>query len=177
VSPFRSRGFWLASVAFAAVAVPALLLYLWLNPADRVVVTVTRIDPSTRLLCLVAETPDGPQAMWWSLEKVVPFSMHPSDGPSNYNPESDRGRVTRDVSWRDGRRYGVLTRDEDDAWWVYWFGPDEVHLEWKYWPGKGGRAEIRLPAKGHAEPASVEFLDGLGFDAEARESYRERGGR
>jgi hypothetical protein len=83
-SLLRSGCFW---VAVAAVAVPALSLYLWLNPADRVVVTVTRIDPSTRLLCLVAETPDGPEPMWWSLEKVGPFSMHPRRGPSDFNPE------------------------------------------------------------------------------------------
>jgi hypothetical protein len=174
-SLLRSGCFW---VAVAAVAVPALLLYLCLNPADRVVVTVTRIDRSTRLLCLVAEMPDGPQAMWWSLEKVGPDSMHPAGcSVSHYNPERHRGGVTRKVLWRDGGRYGVLTRDADDAWRVYWFGPEEVHLEWKHWPGRGGRAEIRLPAKGHAEAAPVEFLDDLGFDAEARESYRDRGGR
>jgi hypothetical protein len=173
-SVFRSGCFWVAVVPLTS----SLLLYLWLNPADRVAVTVTRIDPSTRLLCLIAETPDGPRAMWWSLEKVGPFAMHPSGcSVSHYNPESNRGSVTRRVSWRDGRRYGVLTRDEDDAWWVYWLGPDDVHLEWRHWPGRGGRAEIRLPAKGHAGPAPVEFLDGLGFDAEARESYRDRGGR
>jgi hypothetical protein len=174
VSLFHSRVFWIASVAFAAAVAPALLYYLWLNPADRVVVNVTRIDPSTRLLCLVAETPDGPQPMWWSLEKVAPFSMHPSGCVvSLYDPEWQRGTITSRVLWREGRRYGVLTRDEDDAWRVYWFDPEDVHLEWKHWPGRGGRASIRLPRKYLAEPAPAEFLDGLGFDAEARKMWRD----
>ena len=178
MSLFRSRGFWLAAVALAAVAAPALLLYLWLNPADRVVVTVTPIDPATRLLCLIAETPDGPQPMWWSLEKVGPFSMHPARCTvSDYSPEWDRGSVTRKVLWRDGGRYGVLTRDVDDAWRVFWFDPEDVHLEWKGWPGRGGRASIDLPRKSLAEPAPFEFLRGLGFDAGGRPLSRAPGGR
>jgi hypothetical protein len=144
----KSRRAWAAVAAAVLVGVPVVLAYRWLKPSDRVVVTVNNIDPSTRLLFLAAETPGGPEPMWWSLRKVTPFSMHPSRCVvSEYDPERNGSKVVKRVSWKGGSRYGVLVRDEGDRWLVFWFSPQEVHLRERYWVIGGGRASIELPAK------------------------------
>jgi hypothetical protein len=162
---------WIATAV--AVATPFVLLYRWLNPPDEVAVTVANIDPSTRLLCLVADTPAGPEPMWWVVRKVGPHAMHPSGCTvSEFDPENDRAAAVRHALWRDGKRYGVLIRDADDNWLIYWFGPAEVHLQGRYWIIGGGEASIHLPPKGRAVPATEELLGRLGFGPEERKVWQ-----
>src|SRR5262249_19458519 len=61
MSLLKSRLAWVATGLALAVLVDALALvaYCWLRPADRIVATVSNIDGSTRLLCLIAGTPAG----------------------------------------------------------------------------------------------------------------------
>jgi hypothetical protein len=163
--------FWI--VLAVVVATPFVLLRRWLKPPDEVEVTIQNIDPSTRMLCLVADTPAGPEAMWWSLHKVGPFSMHPNDCTvSMFNPKHDGMRAIRRALWRDGKRYGVLTQDANDNWLVFWFSPEEVHLRGRYWVIGGGEAAIELPPKDRAERASEEMLDQVGFDPGVRKEWR-----
>jgi hypothetical protein len=169
---------WL--LAFLALVVllagPAFMAYRWAKPADRVLVTVANIDPSTRFFCLLVDTPAGPKAMWWSLDYVGPFTMHPGNCiVSDFDPPWDRPAARRQVSWQDGARYGVLTRDRGDHWQVFWFTPEEVNLRGRSWLLGGGEASIDLPAKDRGEPASDEFLDRVGIRAEDRKRMRESG--
>jgi hypothetical protein len=169
VSRSRTKRLLLWSAVALAIAIPVVLLYRSLKPADEVLVAVSNIDASTVLLCLIVDTPAGPEAMLWSLHKVGPFSMHPNGGSvSEFNARSQGRRRTYPVLWREGTRYGVLTRDEDGRWRVFWFRPDEVHLRGRYWILGGGEASIVLPAVGLAEPASKEFLDRVGFGPEVQ---------
>ena len=62
-----------------------------------------------------------------------------------------------------GSLYGVLTRDETDCWWIYWFCPEQVNLRERYWLIGGGVASIELPSKDAAELASEKLLEQVGF--------------
>jgi hypothetical protein len=160
------------AVSLLALALCLLWAYRWWRPADRVVVTVTHIDPSTRFLCLVADTPHGPEPMWWSLRKLGPFTMHPRGCTASlFDPEWDGTQTTRGVSWLDGTRYGVLTCDQDGRWWVFWFTPEEVHLRGRYWVVGGGEASIELPPKDRAEPAEGLSLGHADFGPEGRKRW------
>jgi hypothetical protein len=161
---------WIAVAV--VIATPFVLLYRWLRPADEVLVRVANLDPSTRQFCLLADTPDGPEAMWWSLHKVGPFAMHPSRcSASLFSPDHEGRLAVRPALWRAGKRYGVLTQDEGGGWLVFWFGPEEVHLQGRYWIIGGGEASIHLPPKERAEPATEELLGRLGFGPEERKVW------
>jgi hypothetical protein len=166
-SLLRSRAAWV----FVLVAAAGVLTYRWLNPPDRVEVNVGKFPPSTRLFCLLADGSDGPQAMWWSHDKVGPHDIHPKDGSHTELDEWERMRAHRRVMWRAGRRYGVLTRDHDDRWRVTWLEPDEVGLRWHLLGG--GEASIELPGKDRGETASEGLLDAVGFDREVRQQWEE----
>ena len=161
-------------LSFLALVIWSLLAYSWWRPPDRVLVTLTNIDPSTRFLCLVADTPGGPEPMWWSLRKFGPFRMQPgSCTVSLFDPEREGNQVTRSVSWQDGTRYGVLTCDRGGRWQVFWFAPEEVHLRGRYWAVGGGEASIEMPAVGGGDLASEEWLDRVGIGPEARKMWGE----
>ncbi len=161
------------TLVLVLVLTPVILLYRWLKPADKVLVTVKGIDPSTRLLCMVVDTPRGPEAMWWSLEKVTPFRMHPNHCTvSDFNSQREGNEATRPVSWVDGARYGVLTGDNKDRWRVFWYNPEEVHLRGRYWLIGGGESSLILPPKDAGETASEAFLDQIGFGPSVREDWR-----
>jgi hypothetical protein len=152
VSPVpRASSFWRflkVAVALALALTPVVLIYRWLRPADNVLVKVFDVEPSTRRVCLVADTPDGPEVMCWCAKKVTPFKVHPGRYGDNVNPEGHGSEVTLPVWWVDGRRYGVLTRDHEDRWRVFWFSPEEAHLRGRYWVLGGGEASFDLGAKG-----------------------------
>jgi len=169
----KSRRAWTTVAAVVLVGVAALLAYRWLRPADQVFVLVTNVDPATRFLWLVADTAAGPETMGWSRKKVVPSTTHPSRMGPNFDPRYDRGSTYLSVSWRDGRRYGLLTEDRDGRWRVFWLAPEDVHLMGRLWLLGGGEAWVRMPPKDRAEPASEELLDQLGFGPEVRERWRE----
>jgi hypothetical protein len=140
-----------AGYALVFVAVTAFLGFRFnrmLEPADRVFVSVNNIDPSTRSLYFVAETPSGSTEMPWYLEKVTPFTMNPSDcTATTIDPKRDGTSVTRAVQWIDGRRYGLVVGYEEGPLRVFWFKPDEIHLRWNSWLRGGGEALIELPEK------------------------------
>jgi hypothetical protein len=125
--------------------------YRMLEPADRVFVSVSNIDPATRSFYFVADTPVGPEEMSWYLEKVTPFTMKPSRcSATRYDPKWGK-TMTRKVQWVEGRRYGVVVGYEEDPSRVFWFETDETHLRWNSWLRGGGKASVELPDKEKGE--------------------------
>jgi hypothetical protein len=171
-SLIKSPRTWVVAVAVIVIVGPVILVYRLLNPSDRVVVSLVNFDPSTRLFCLLADTSDGPRAMWWSHDKVVPFEMHPNEDIHSRVFDGEGRQAVRKVSWRLGSRYGVLIRDRSDRWLLLWFSPKKVHLRW-FWLIGGGKAFIDLQDKDRAEPASEQLLDAVGFGPEVRKFWRD----
>jgi hypothetical protein len=155
--------------AWGAAAVGSLVLFFCLRPPNRVSVTVGGIGSSTQLLCLIAETSSGPVPLRWGGDPFFEFPPLPKGRTTG------RMRLGAGVSWRDGKRYGVLIRDRDDRWLVFWLRPEEVRLRGRYPLIGGGEADIDLPPKDRGEPASEELLDAVGFGSETPRSGRESG--
>ncbi len=147
----------------AGLAMGSLKVYLFFSPADRVAVSVHGLPPNTRWLCLIAETATEPVALGWYRTKVYPFVVSP--------PGSTLGRFEKDpfvdwVQWRNGQRYGVLTRTLDREWKVWWFDVPDVPLRGRLWILGGGRVELQLTHGRRPETPRDAFIRRLGFTSE-----------
>jgi hypothetical protein len=177
---FRSPRVRFVARAFAVVLVLGFcfLVRRWQTPPDCVLVRVNNNDPAVRFICLLVETPAGPEALpyWWHYAyDMGVYRLHPNQYPGtpngNYGTMAGLGRPANlQVSWREGDRYGVLTWDGTDDWRVWWFGRNEVPVQGSSWLFGGGDVTIRLPGGGL--PADPDLLDRVGFGPGLRDRWR-----
>src|SRR4051794_9127024 len=75
VSARRSRiGCLVAAAVLAGLAFGCCRCFF---PDDEVAVSITDIPGDTDFLCVLADTPEGPKALRWSIYMVIPSSLHP----------------------------------------------------------------------------------------------------
>jgi hypothetical protein len=126
-------------------------LHREINPPDRVLVSISDIDPSMEDYYLVADTPAGTKNMPWYSVKVTPFTRKSGGFASHhFSKDSDTLREAF-VAWIRGERYGVVIGCKDEDWRVFWFRPEDVHLRWDSWIVGGGEASIQLADKEKGE--------------------------
>jgi hypothetical protein len=174
----RRRKLLVALAGLAVVLAVALFAYSALAPASRVLIVVRHVPPDTRFVCLVAETPQGPLPLPWSLWKVGPFEMHPADcivsmhqpGDSMHQPgDPVRGdNFCGPVHWHDADRYGLVTGDQQGRWRVRWLRREDLHVRGRSWLLGGGEGTIDLSGAPEAEVAADEFWDGIGLPRDTR---------
>ena len=171
----ESRRIWLIVVLALLATAASASIYRWFNPPWRVEITITDVDPSCHALWLVVETDEGPESLWWSLEAMIGLiTMHPNHcNATDFRARREGSEAVRDVVWKEGVRYAVMTWDKDDNWRVFWFDARDVHLEGRLWILGGGKVRLRLPGKESWETASPDLLDRVGFGPDRRKKWRE----
>ena len=107
------------------------ILFLWAAcspPSDKVDIRLEGRPQPVDFLCLVADTPTGPEPMHWYLVVLGSWSSHPPDGKGWATPGLGTGNGSP-VRWKPGNRYGVVTYVRGGDWQVYWFRPDDVPVQ------------------------------------------------
>jgi hypothetical protein len=147
----------------AAIGGLSTFIYFQFHPRDRIAIEITNVPAGTRFLCLVAETEEGIVAMNWSPSMIVPFAMNPRDCTISYVMGTGPVIANRYVMWRFGSRYGVVTRQDEKVWRVYWFQAQDVPLAGRrFLLGEGTAAFDLLKAK--AEQPAADLLRRLGIE-------------
>ena len=136
--------------------------YRLFHPYNEVVTDIRGIPPSTTFICVVADTEDGPQAMEWSLSKLLPFSMHPDGCTVSYVREAETTRHEK-VRWIESHRVGVLHENTDGEWHIAWFEPANSAVADRSVLFGGGSIEIDISDAGsrpvrHTSAATESFV-------------------
>jgi hypothetical protein len=157
--------FAVSALSLTCVAAPIYILYGCYRsyfPADRVTVQIQNIADDVDFVCVVGDTDDGPRALDWYQGGGM-FGPHTSSATSGYasDPREHRGTppdISDGVRWIHASRYGVLTRDRQRVWRVYWFTTDEAKLQTGNWTA-------RLPDMDKGEAPSADFLKEIGISS------------
>jgi hypothetical protein len=158
-----ARTKWLASVLIGTALALGGWFYLYLNPPDRVRISITNIPRGVDHASLAADLAGELRALDWSPKMIVSTAMHPARCIwSSQNPESPKVDWDAYVRWRPAERYGVVTRTTDGLWSITWFDASELPVRRRL-PVLGGGEVAFDVAKGRNEPLTSEQVRTLGL--------------
>ena len=120
---------WLLIGLFFIFLLLLTLVYAWylvFNPREVVETRYQNVPSNADFVCLVYDSPNGPQIMDWAIHKIVYDRMSP------FNASMSDGQTidvfTNEVYWTPNasKRVGVLCRTGPSSWHIYWFNTSKA---------------------------------------------------
>jgi hypothetical protein len=143
------------------------VIYFFFNPTDWIEVAIEGLPADTRFMCLVADGPQGVEAMNWYHSKLGAFAMHPNQDVTT-ELFRDRSGVTlpnrKSVAWRAAGRVGVLRGTAGGRWQVAWYNPPKSNLQDRSALLGGGHWAARWHDADEIQEPPRSLLSSMGFD-------------
>ena len=147
-------------IAFVAVAVVLwafkVFVDVFVRPSDLVSCEIVVSPPDTYYQGLVVDDGNRYVALKVYLNKLYYFAEKPKVPPV----PSVTGVCREDVQWKNGRRYGVVTKNDNGEWRVYWFDSETADPLSLFGTG---HVEFVIDNKAQGELADPEVVQSLGY--------------